>query len=407
MPSKQRVLYFLQLPHRLGQLVAEVWFLRNMFDDDDYEFVVITPPLDERVNKACYDFVTRDLTVVQKSPNEVQWSTTNGIRQVDGDIYVYQGAFDFSLDFFKRFHHEKPGFYFSFSEQDRKRSLRLREMFNIPHDARIVTLHNRESGYLPGAKYHDYRNASIRNYLPAVQYLMDRDFYVVRIGDKTMEPLPAMGDRVIDMPFHPLYSHFVELHFIEQSKFLLSVPSGPCSVSMTLNVPTLIVNMPVHARCYLNDHDLCLPKRYYSRHLERYLTYGEIICSPVVDYYRTEEYERFGVELHENSADEILQTVKEMDARIDATYSAGEQVDQINTRIKRIQRRGDCFRRHYCEQFPFFSPYHLRAQISNEFIGMNPWFVEDRNWEPAEQMTSERDAGKRECAGPTIECAAI
>jgi len=399
MSRKQKVIYYLQQPHRIGQLVQEVWELRNMFADGDYEFVVITPPVDGRVNKACYDFVMRGLTVVQKRPGEFQWSTNSGIQIIDGDIYVLRGAFDFEFDFFTKFLRTKPPFYFSLTEQDIERSNRLRSLFNIPLDAVIVTVHNREPGYLPDADsihYHAYRDTHIDNYIPAIEYLLGKGYYVIRLGDKTMKPLPPISDRLIDSPFHPMYSHFVELYFVSQSRFMLCAPSGPYSISWTFDVPTLLINRPMHTGCRPNDHDLMVPKKYYSHIVKRHLTYSEIITSPLPDFYQTKNFEEFGVELHESTAEEILRAVQEMDARLDGQYHPN---DEIHRRIKQVQFRGECYRQHACPRFPHYSPYWSKAQLSHEFVKLNPYLLEDGLW------LSEESPPQADAAQPQDTCA--
>ncbi len=388
--KRTRVFYYLQQPHRLGQLIQEVFFLRNLFDDADYDFVVITPPPDDRVNKACYDFIMQGVRVVQKQPGEFQWSTTEGVKHIDGDIYFFRGAFDEQFDFLRKFQHKKPSFFYSLSNGDIDRIKRMRAMFGIPQDAPVVTLHNREEGYLREADTHEihaFRNADINNYVPAIEYLLSKGYYVVRIGDKTMQPLPELSERVIDAPFHKLYSSFVELCFIATCRFYLGIPSGPQSLQMSLPVPGLIVNSLIKSESWGNEGDIYLMKKYYSHVLKRYLSYSEVVTSPLPDFQEAQMYRDSGVELHENSAQEILEATREMDARLNGEYSPDQFIAK---RIKQIEHRGDCYRKHACHRHPFLSIYGSGIQIGHEFIKMNPWFIEDKNWEPAEGVTSKQ-----------------
>jgi putative glycosyltransferase (TIGR04372 family) len=245
-------------------------------------------------------------------------------------------------------------------------------------------VHNREPGYLPDPEYHAYRDANIDNYVPAIEYLLGKGYYVIRLGDKTMKPLPPISDRLIDSPFHPMYSQFIELYFVSQSKFMLCAPSGPYGISWTFDVPTLLVNRPVHAGCYMNDHNLMVPKKYYSHILKRHLTYTEIITSPLPDFYQTKLFEEFGVELHENTPDEILRAVQEMDQRLDRQYPLDGPAQTLHRRIKQVQFRGECYRQHACPRFPHYSLYWSKAQLSHEFVKLNPYFLEDGLWLPQE-----------------------
>ena len=55
----------------------------------------------------------------------------------------------------------------------------------LPLNRPVVVLHTREHGYhrLRGQAF---RNADVRNYIPAVRTLLDRGYMVVRIGDRKM-----------------------------------------------------------------------------------------------------------------------------------------------------------------------------------------------------------------------------
>lgn len=395
--SKQRkkVVYFLQQPHRIGQLVCEMFFLRNLFDNDEHDFVVITPHLDERVNKICYDFVMWGVTVIQKQPGQFRWSTNEGVQNINGNIYIFRGAFDTQYDFLQKFQNQNPRFYYSLTDKDIERTNRLRSLFGIPLDAPIITLHNREAGYLQEQDLegiHSYRNADIDNYIPAIEYLASKGYYVVRLGDKSMKPLPRISDKVIDAPFHRYYSQYVELYFVALSKFYIGVPSGPQSLPMALHVPALVVNSPIVGQTWGDDHDLYVLKKYYSHILKRYLTYGEIITSPLPDFYWAQEYEKFGVELHQNSSEEILRATKEMEARLEGRYDSDESVNAMNRRIKKIELKGDCYRKHACPDHPFYAVYGSKVQISHEFIKMNPYFLEEKQWEPEAEATSSEGA---------------
>ena len=381
--QRKKVIYALKLIDRIGELVSEIFMLRNIFDDEEYDFVILTsPPSNPRVNKACYDFVMRGLTVCHPPSDKVyNWPTDKGIQETDGNIYVYLSLLELQHSFIQKVKSRKPSFYYSLTDKDIERSNRLRDIFEIPRDAPIVTLHNRESGYLPKLTYHSYRDANIENYIPAIEYLVGRGYYVIRLGDKSMKPLPRISDRVIDMPFHRYYSPHVELHFIPSSKFMISSPSGPASLSLSFGVPVLWVNVPVLWISLGNENDIFVPKRYYSHILKRYLTYGEIITSPLPDFYRAENYEKFGVELHENSPEEILQATREMDARLEGRYDSDENVNAVNRRVKKVEFKGHCFRQHACPEHPFLAMYWSRMQISNEYIKMNPYFLEERQWD--------------------------
>ena len=73
----------------------------------------------------------------------------------------------------------------------------LRRM-GIPEGAWFVCVHAREGGYDAGHEWvHSYRNANIAAYTDAMEAIVARGGWCIRMGDKSMRPLPAMSN-VID-----------------------------------------------------------------------------------------------------------------------------------------------------------------------------------------------------------------
>ena len=180
---RRRVVYFLYGIASFGQLVAEVFWLRNIFDQPDNLFTIITHPPTDRVNRACYDFVMRGIDV-HHIPNYCLPKDGRGIHEVNRDIHVMEDGSWLENSFPVKVYGRKPSFIYSLTPEDTKQGQRCMARFGIPAEAPIVVLHNRESGWQPTLTYHSYRNADIERCLPAVEYLLSRGYYVIRIGDR-------------------------------------------------------------------------------------------------------------------------------------------------------------------------------------------------------------------------------
>ena len=124
--------------------------------------------------------------------------------------------------------------------------------------------------------------------------------------------------------------------------------------------------------------DLFVPKLHYSRQLGRALTYREVICSELVEFFRTENFERAGVELRQTSADQILAAVQEMNQRLlgtwpreNATFSSA-----VDMRFKEIQRQAHIRLAGLGRDPGCFLMYLSKARFSTEFARQNPWYLE-------------------------------
>ena len=67
----------------------------------------------------------------------------------------------------------------------------LREM-GISADDWFVCVHVRENGFINDEGRREYRNAKIENYTRAIERIVERGGWVIRMGDATMTKLPEM-----------------------------------------------------------------------------------------------------------------------------------------------------------------------------------------------------------------------
>jgi len=182
--------------------------------------------------------------------------------------------------------------------------------------------------------------------------------------------------QLIDAPFHPDYCDFVEPYFAAVSKFFIGCTSGPDMLTMAFGTPALFVNAAMLATMWGNEKDLYVPKKVYSYQLERYLTYEEFLLSPALGFFDDRFFQQAGIEFKENSSEEILGAVREMNARLDGTYSPQQEIEQ---RVRAIQAKAHYFRQHIDPKiwlaYPLYVMYLSNMQISAEYIKTNPDFL--------------------------------
>ena len=380
MPDRKKILYLHSLIDRIGQLAGEMWFLRNVYPTDRYDISVVTFPPDFKpgVNKAAYEMVFRDLRVVHSTDVNMVCSTQRDksapVTEMDG--YIMGLNDDILLRQFLLQYKKRPqiDYYFSLSPEQVQAGEVLREKFKIPPGAPVVTLHVREPGFLPELSYHSFRDASMQNYLPLLQYLLEAGYWVVRLGDKTMQRFENPPTNLIDAPFHPDYCDLVDPYFISISRFYIGTHSGPCSVARGLNIPVVYLNSPISWVYFGMARDIIAPKKYYSLSLGRFLTYREIVNSDLIDRFRTENFKEAGVELRENSAEEILGAVQEMESRLDGSYATPTQLEEFYRPLRAIDEQAEksWVTRKPGEPLAFAC---TRSSLSIEFLKHNPDFL--------------------------------
>lgn len=379
--GKPKVIYPLRVIGRMGHLIVEPFLLKCLFDPTEYDIVILTPPRAEAVSVPVYDISMRQtfpLELAGGNPALELWGASSGIHTIGDTTYVAQRVNDLGGRVLRNMTGRELPHRFSLNEDERTQGLRLRREMGIPANAPIVTLYVREKGFFPNLAYHSIRNANIENYISAIKYLVNEGFYVVRIGDDKMHPLPDLGPQVTDAPFHPAYNQYVEPYFVSESTFMLKTTSGPDSLSMAFGIPGLLTNAYWQPWAGTTKNDLCIPKKYYSHRYQRVLTMSEATLDKDLLFSGdATDFAARHIELLENTEQEILLATKEMVARLRGEYRENAS---YAARFRDLCRRihADCENDIYSHSnldADYFGAYLSGLNISDAFCALNPDFL--------------------------------
>lgn len=388
--ARKKAVYYLGQPERIGEACDQINRVRNLYPDSDYDLTIVWPIQRPAANAPLMEILCRGLHTEQVRSREELLAVYQRVQREDP-------AFLF-LDTTRRYEEEYPTVYgdsrtfvASLTAEELEKGQQIRTRLGMPADAQVVTLHVREGGYLPHLAYHNYRDCTIKNYYPAIQYLVDRGYWVVRIGDTTMQKLENFPAQVVDAPFHPEYEPFFDPYFVACSRFYLGVPSGPSSLAHLFRIPILMTNSICHPNPLTNVNTLYVFRNYFSRQLGRNLVYEEIIASPSLTFGYAELFEKSDLHLLENSPDEILNATWEMDTRLAGSYPYLEEAGHIQKHMKSIGKRAHLLRStSEAKESGLPSPFfHIDVSISLEFIRLNPAFV-GHLWPPIHWQQSPR-----------------
>jgi putative glycosyltransferase (TIGR04372 family) len=200
------------------------------------------------------------------------------------------------------------------SDADREYAPKLLRQLGIPPGAWLVTLHARSPGFHweKGNPHQAHRNTDVATYFPAMQEVVRRGGWVVRLGDKSMPKLPGMP-RVVDYAHSPAKSERADVILCALSKFFVGCTSGLCHLPYAFGTPVLLTNWCSNQLPTFGGQDRFLPKRLRERETGRELTFAEMLepANRIAAYSGTRLITR-GFEWIDNTDDEILGAVKEM-----------------------------------------------------------------------------------------------
>ncbi|MBI3317665.1 MAG: TIGR04372 family glycosyltransferase [Candidatus Omnitrophica bacterium] len=235
----------------------------------------------------------------------------------------------------------------SFTEEELERGrLSLRDL-GVPLGAPFVCFHARDDAWvhrhrprmtsLYGQWHRDIRNSSIHNYLLAAERLASLGYFCIRMGKYVEEPLETTNPRIIDYAAK-YQSDFMDIYLSAHCAFFIGQNSGMPTLPVVLRRPVAFVNVAPLSQIpvYCSKNSLFIPKTYYSKEKGRLLTFHEMLtCLPAQLSHKLDlaYYERIGLEILENTPEEIAELSLEMHERLQAGFRPSREDEALLRRL--------------------------------------------------------------------------
>ena len=204
------------------------------------------------------------------------------------------------------------------------------EQLGVTSDKWFVCINSRDGGYSPNdEKYHNFRNCSINDYLLAAEFIKSIGGIGIIMGDSTMSTVPKI-DGLIDYAHHQIRSDWLDLYIAARCRFFLGNTSGAYQMSFVFGVPVATANMTPLGSLYPGGNkDIAIPKLYKDVYSGRLLSFREILDSPISNFRFSSQFAAAGVELVNNSPEEIRDLAIEQLERITNPNFAYEKEDDV------------------------------------------------------------------------------
>lgn len=262
--------------------------------------------------------------------------------------------------------------------EKRARAHAVRLEMGIPEIAWFVGLHVRERGFYNDKEEYTCRNATISNYLPLIREITSRGGWVVRLGDKSMTPLPPM-ERVVDYPHTRFKSDLMDMYLLSECRFYVGMSSGILDTAFLFQRPMLITNMTNMTFVYpRRPEDRGLPKHIYSKSKKRFLSLREVLNAP----FESQHFHALGedFEMIENTPEELRVAVVEfMDGleRGPATLTPLQaKANRLRVEQGRLMISKVLFGNHYDDMH---NRYRMASRLESALGSLSRAFVE-ANW---------------------------
>jgi putative glycosyltransferase (TIGR04372 family) len=178
--------------------------------------------------------------------------------------------------------------------------------------------------------YHDYRNSNIDTYVPAVQWLLDQNIWVLRMGALMKTPMPLQHERFIDYAFSPTRSDLLDIWLFSNNKGIISTATGLDQLACIYHVPLLMVNAMPLGCLYSFSEVIWVPKNLRHMDTRKSLTLAETLDN---EHYYSQDYVNAGLEIIDLNEQEILLAVQEFWQRITGTWVQIQEDLELQTQF--------------------------------------------------------------------------
>ena len=210
--------------------------------------------------------------------------------------------------------------------------------------------------------YHDYRDSDINSFVQAFNLFATNGLKAVRMGCYVEESIKTDNPNIIDYATK-FRTDFADAYVMAHCKFFIGDTAGTFMLGALFNVPYAMVNYVPIGGCARSERDIFVPKRYWHKSKKRFLTLREIIEIGGDRWMRSEYFERAGILLIDNTVEEILEVIKELNARIDGTWVPHEGDEALQQRFREI-----------------FPPNHymtgFRSRVGAEFLRRHKYLLD-------------------------------
>jgi putative glycosyltransferase (TIGR04372 family) len=267
----------------------------------------------------------------------------NAFRLPNGTVVPWQEAGALAIEQWEREGRGHPlreefDRLFGSSDHVKEAFLRVRERWGMKPDDWYVCLHTRDAGHyfeLKGTGQ-THRNSPIETCLDAIRFITDKGGWIIKLGGPNSPKLPQM-DRAVDYALSDVRSDLFDIQLIRNARAFIGTTSGLTNVAVSFGIPCAIVNaITTDSQLWNRDVRFALkPVRLADGAM---ITQRQLSSAP----WRWRVFDaavlgRSGGHPENNTADEILETVKEVEALVTgnvADYEAKYDAEALWSRWK-------------------------------------------------------------------------
>lgn len=171
----------------------------------------------------------------------------------------------------------------------------------------------------------DFRSCDINTFGKACRHIYEEDMEIVRMGK--FEKTPCNISYLIDYPNH-FWNGLMDFYLLYKCKYVLGSQSGLTAIAPFWGCPALITNFTefscTNEALPSTGMEMYIPKKQWSVREKRYLNLYEMFDASNRSMGYMSNYMKDGIVFEDNTEEEILEAVKEFEARLEGSWIEDE-----------------------------------------------------------------------------------
>ena len=270
-----------------------------------------------------------------------------------------------------------------FTNEEEIYGKKILNKFGLKDGDKFVCLAVRDSAYqlrkissrFRDWSYHDYRNNDVNNYVLAAEELARRGYYVFRMGVVVNKPLDSNNPKIIDYANSNLRSDFMDVYLGAKCFFCISTGYGFDELPYIFRRPIALICVPVGGTKTYSEKILFLTKHHILKKEKKRLSISEIFSHGVAHAFDTKTFEQKGIELVDNTPDEIKDVVIEMAENLELKKKLNPEEEELQKTFRNLLTSNIKHAKHYGEVKNRYKWHdQIRCRYSTKFLR------ENKNW---------------------------
>ena len=235
---------------------------------------------------------------------------------------------------------EKSPVHLTFTKEEIFRAKQELLRMGINEKDKYVLIINRGQRYhiegLPTLKnrnfdYHTFRNCSINDFIPMAEMLVLKGSTVIRMGHKVSDYMNTKNPKIIEYEKRGFRTDLLDIYLAANCRYIVGSDTGYSTVSgWNFRRPIVYVNFSCfeYIEPWLSSW-LFIYKKHWIKSEKRFMKVKELFDSGVSRFFRTDQYEKNGIEVINNSPKEIQDVVDEQEQRLNGTWKENDEDNEL------------------------------------------------------------------------------